>query len=137
MPSLSQRVRRLAVVEHGLRGGHARDRHAVRRAADVVESSHVEEGDRLRVAAVLAADAQLELRLRLAAGPGGEPDEPADAGLVDRLERAPVHDLALYVLVEEAALHVVAREAERRLREVVGAEREEVGHPGYAVGHEA
>src|SRR4051812_19100851 len=112
MPSLSQRVRRLAVLEHGLRGGHARYRHSVRRAADVVEPSHVEEGDRPRVAAVLAADAQLELRLRLPAGPGGEPDEPADARLVDRLERAAVHDLARDVLVEEAALHVVAREAE-------------------------
>src|SRR5689334_17653584 len=54
----------------GLRGRHPGDRHAVRRAAHVVEPRHVEERDRVRVAAVLAADAELEVRLLLAPGPG-------------------------------------------------------------------
>src|SRR5688572_18045880 len=109
-----------------LRCRHAGDRDAVGRAAHVVEARHVEEANRLRVSAVLAAYAELQVRLRLAARPGAEPHQPADAGLVDRLERAAVHDLRLDIAVEKAPLHIVAREAERRLGEVVGAEREEV-----------
>src|SRR3954452_18163837 len=125
------------LLERRLRCSHPRDRHAVGRTAHVVEPRHLEEPDRLRVAAVLAADAQLEVGVRLAAHPGGQAHEPADAELVDRLERAAVEDLLLHVRLEEAALGVVAREAQRRLREVVGAEREEVGMLGDAVGHEA
>ena len=49
----------------GLGRRDARDRHAERRAAHVVEPGGVEEADRVRVAAVLAADADLE------AGPRG------------------------------------------------------------------
>ena len=58
-----------AVADRRLGRGHARDRHAVGRAAHVVEPGHVEEVDRLGVAAVLAADAQLQVRLLLAARP--------------------------------------------------------------------
>ena len=98
----------------------------------------MEEGDRVGIAAVLAADAELQVRLGLAAHPRRQPHEPAHARLVDRLERAAVDDLAPPCSAfEEAALHVVAREAERRLGEVVGAEREEVGVLGDPVGHEA
>src|SRR5215204_6553306 len=103
----------------GLRGCDPRDRHAVRRAAHVVEARDVEEGDRRGIAPVLAADAELQVRLGLAPSPRAEPDQPAHARLVDGLERAAVDDLGLHVAVQEAALHVVAREAERRLREVV------------------
>src|SRR5829696_608708 len=120
-----------------LRRRHARDRHPVGRAAHVVEAAHLKERDRLRIASVFAADAELQVGLRLAAGPGCEPHEPADARSVDRLERAAVQDLGLDVAVEEAPLHVVAREPERCLREVVGSEREEVGVGGYPVRHEA
>ena len=48
-----------------LGGGEAGDRHAERRAAHVVEAGVVEQGDRLGVAAVLAAHAELELRVGL------------------------------------------------------------------------
>src|SRR5688500_11101351 len=77
----------------GLSRGHPRDGHAVRRAAHVVEPRHVEEVDRVRVPAVLAADAELQVGLVLASDPRREAHEPADAGLVDRLERAAVDDL--------------------------------------------
>src|SRR3954454_11968386 len=80
-----------SVRDGRLSGRHARDRHAVRRAAHVVEARHVEERDRIGVAPVLAADAQLQVRLRLAPRPGREPHQPADARLVERLERAAVH----------------------------------------------
>src|SRR4051812_20646572 len=96
-----------------LRGSHARHRHAERRAAHVVEPRHVEEVDRARIAPVLAADPELQVGLRLAPGPRRQPHEPADTRLVDRLERAAVDDLRLDVAVQELALHVVAREAER------------------------
>src|SRR5207247_1900199 len=98
---------------------------------------HVEEVDRVRVAAVLAADAEPQLGLGLAPGPGGQPHEPAYARLVDRVERAAVDDLLLDVLGEEATFHVVTREPERCLREVVRAEREEVGLTGDLVRGEA
>ena len=75
--------------------------------------------------------------LRLAAQPRAHPHQLADAGRVDRLERRAVDDLALEVGGEELRLDVVAREAERRLREVVRAEREEVGVVGDLVGQEA
>src|SRR5687767_398390 len=69
-------------LQRGLCAGNAGDRHAIRRAAHVVEPGHVEEGDRGGIAAVLAADAEPEVGLRLAAGPGPEPDEPSDSRLV-------------------------------------------------------
>src|SRR5947199_10539397 len=81
-------------AELSLRSGNARDRHAVGRATHVIKPCHVEERDRLRIAPVLAADPELEMRLRLAAGPRRQPHEPADPRLVDRLERAAVEDLA-------------------------------------------
>src|SRR5205823_3935485 len=84
------------------------DRHPERRAAHVVESRHLEELDRLGIAPVLAADPQLEIGLRLASGPRGQPDEPPHAEPVDRVEGAAVEDASLYVAVEEPALHVVA-----------------------------
>src|SRR5215210_6939849 len=92
-------------------GSDPGDRHAVGRAAHVVEPGHLEVSDRVGVAAVLAADPELELGLGLAADPGGQPHQPAHSEPVDRLERTAVEDPALHVAVEEAALDVVAREA--------------------------
>src|SRR5436190_19416591 len=113
-------------VERRLRGSEPRDRHPEGRAADVVQAGHVEERDRIGVAAVLAAYPELEPRVPLAADPCGQSHQPANAGLVDRLERAAVDDLLLEVSRQDPAFDVVAREAERALGQVVGAEREEV-----------
>src|SRR6184192_648983 len=128
---ISKTVASGAGRERRLGGRDARDRHAVRRAAHVVEPGQLEELDRLGIAAVLAADAELEVRLGLAAGPRRESDQPAHARAVDRLERAAVDDVLVHVAGEESPLAVVAREAERGLRQVIGAEREEVGHARY------
>src|SRR5919201_4819334 len=73
-------------VERRLRGGETGDRHPERGAADVVEADAVEELHRLRLAAVLAADAELEVRPGRAAGRDRLLHDRADAGLVDRLE---------------------------------------------------
>ncbi len=96
-----------------------------------------EEVDRVGVAAVLAADAELQAGLRLAPEPRAHPDHLSDAGRVERLERRAVEDLDVDVAREHAALDVVAAEAERRLGEVVGAEREEVGDACDPVGLQA
>ena len=47
--------------ERGLRGGEARDRHAVGRAGDVIEPDLLAEAHRGGIAAMLAADAELQL----------------------------------------------------------------------------
>ena len=119
-----------AVLGHRRPAGlEPRDGHAEGRARDVVQAGLLEEVDRLGVAAVLAADADPEPGPALAALPRGELHEPPDAVPVDGLERRHPEDAGLHVAREEGRLDVVAREAPRRLGEVVGAEREEVGRP--------
>src|SRR5262245_14504075 len=112
------------LAERGLGGGEARDRHAERRAGHVVELHLVAERDRGGIAAVLAADSDLELRLDLAAALDADPHELAYAVAVDGDERIDRHDPARHVGAEETR-SIVARNAEGRLREVVGAERKE------------
>jgi hypothetical protein len=57
-------------LELGLRGGEARDRHAIRRAGDVVEIAGAEKPDRIGIAAVLPADADLQFLVGAAAALG-------------------------------------------------------------------
>src|SRR5438270_11219384 len=110
------------VADHRLRRGQPGDGHAEGGARHVVEPDAVEEVDRLRVPAVLAAHAQLEI------GPGGPAprhgvvDQLTDAGLVDGLERVALEQAFLEVGGHHAALHVVAGEAEGHLGQIVGAE---------------
>src|SRR5215207_1311212 len=107
-------------VERRVRRREARDRHAEGRAGHVVEPQPVAERHGARLAAVLAADADLEVR------PGGatlrhrEADQLAHAGLVEHLERVVGEDAAVDVARQKAP-GVVAAQAERRLREVVRA----------------
>src|SRR4029453_12103378 len=113
-------------LERRLRRGEARQRDAVRGAGHVLQAELVAERDRGRLTAVLPADAHLDV-LHAAAALDRDAHEVADAALVDRLERVPLEHAVLEVARQELALRVVAREAERRLREVVRPEREEVG----------
>src|SRR4051794_19374785 len=84
-----------ARVECRVRAGEPRDRPPEGRAADVVQAGHVEERERIGVAAVLSTYPELEPRVPLAADPCGQSHQPPNAGLVDRLERAAVDDLLL------------------------------------------
>ena len=84
------------------------------------------ERHRAGLAAVLAADAHLQVLLHAAPALDRDPHQVADALLVDNLERVPLEDARLEVAREELALGVVPREAERRLGEVVRPERAEV-----------
>src|SRR4051812_38048192 len=104
----------LRFTERRLGGREAGDRHAEGRAAHVVHADLVAEVHAVGVAAVLAADADLQvlvvLRLpRLAALLDADVDELADAAHVDRLERIDRKDLLLEILADEA-LDVVAAE---------------------------
>src|SRR6476660_5741569 len=85
----------LPVPERRLRGGEAGDGDAVGRRGDVIEAPRLAEGDRGRVAAMLAANAELEAGLRRAAALGGERDQLADPFLVDRDERIAGEDTLL------------------------------------------
>src|SRR4051812_38486201 len=86
----------------------------------------MEEVDRLRVATVLAADADLQPGAGLAAFLGGDLHQPADPLAVEGLEGAHAEDAEVDVTAEERSLDVVAGEAPAHLGEVVGAEGEEL-----------
>src|SRR5690606_40773971 len=98
---------------------------AVRRGADVIETGRFAEGDTGRIAAVLAADAELDV------GPGrpaplrSERDQLADPINIEADERIPGIDALVDVRGEETA-GVVPRNAESCQGQVVGAEREEL-----------
>ena len=81
--------------------------------------------NRRRVAAVLAADSELQILPRLPPALHAHPDHFADALDVDRRERIPVENLAVLVYLQKLA-SVVARETEGELGEIVRAEREEL-----------
>ena len=83
-----------ALFDGGLRRGEPRDRHAERRAAHVVQPGAVAELDRLGVAAVLAADADLEVRPRACGrarrrSRSARPRRPGRASRTGRPARSP------------------------------------------------
>jgi Aldo/keto reductase family len=65
------------------------------------------------------------------------PDQFADARLIDTSEGRALDDAEVRVPRHDTALDVVAGEAEGGLRQVVGAEREELGVARDVAGHEA
>ena len=93
------------------------------------------ERDGRRVTAVLAADAEFEVRIRLATELAGHLHELADAVDVQVLERVVLVNLRIVVRAEELRC-VVTAEAEGHLRQVVRAEAEEVRLLGDLVGRE-
>src|SRR4029077_4608028 len=113
------------LAERRLRGGKPRDRHAERRARHVVEPDLVADRRGCRIAAVLAANAELERVARLAAAVRRDADQFADALAVERNERIGLENAFGGVGAEEAR-RIIARDAERGLRQVVGAEGEEL-----------
>ena len=80
----------------------------------------------IRVAAVFAADAELDVGPRFVALRHRHLHQLADAGLVDGGERILLDDLQFLVRPEEGA-GIVAAHAEAGLGQVVGAEAEEFG----------
>lgn len=79
---------------------------------------------------MLAADAHLQVGVGAPSAFEGHLDQLADALLVDGSEGVCRQDPFLEVHGQEAGLGVVAREAQRRLRQVVAADAEEAGEAG-------
>src|SRR5579859_108281 len=88
-------------VEGGLGRRQPGDRHAVGRAADIVEADAVAEGDRGGIATVLAADAQLHPRPRRPTALGAKAHQRPDAVRVDRDEGVLLEDALVDIGVEE------------------------------------
>src|SRR5258707_9321925 len=122
LPTLRRlRLPRRALAERGLGGGEACDGNAERRARDVIERNLVAERDGGGVAAVLAADPDLELRLRLPTALDADPHQFAHALAVAGDERMAPENPPRHVGAEKAR-SVVAADAEGGLGQVVGAE---------------
>ena len=108
---LSYRAGNLHFLYRSLRGSEAGDGHAERAAGDIVQADLVAELDGHGVAAVLAADAEVDVGVGLAAKLCRHGNELADADLVEAGERITLVDLLVVVRAEELA-GVVTREAE-------------------------
>src|SRR3546814_13136785 len=67
----------------------------------IVEAGIVAEAHRRRVAAMLAADAELDVLAHAAAALGGQLDQFADAGLIDGDEGIALADAGLEVILHE------------------------------------
>src|ERR1700687_5707801 len=93
----------VAALQFCLRRGQTRHRPGVRRAGNVVQPARSEEADRLRVAAVLAADSYFEVGVRRPSLVRSQLYELANAFLVDRLEGVPREDLLVHILRKEGA----------------------------------
>src|SRR5690606_22247503 len=95
-----------AVVDRGLCSGEAGDWHAVRRAGNVGKAELVAEGHGIRISTVLTADAELDVRLGLAAFFYGDLHELANTGGVERGEWVLRVDVVFLIAIEERA-HVI------------------------------
>src|SRR5690606_38886309 len=92
-----------------------------------------EEAQRLRIACMLTADADLEIGVRTLAALDGQRHQLAYALFVERHEGIELVEALALVGGEEGG-RVVARDAVGGLREVVGAEGEEVDARGDVPG---
>src|SRR5262249_17066781 len=100
----------LVALERRLGRGKLGDRHAIGRAGDIVQSHIGAEMDRGRIAAVLAADAELQVGARLAATLRSDLHQLADAFDVEADERILFDDTLPLIGLQEAT-GVVAAEA--------------------------
>ena len=95
----------LLVLNGSLRGGEAGDGDTERGAGHIVQTHAVAELHAGGVAAVLAADAEVQVRARRAAELAGHVHELTDAGLVELGERVVLVDLLVIVRVEDCLLY--------------------------------
>ena len=115
--------------------GKSRDRDAERRAGDVVQADVVAELDGRRIAAVLTADTAVKFGTGLTSKLDRHLHQLADADGIQTREGIGFVDLVRIVRGQELA-GIVTREAERHLRQVVGAEAEELRFLGNIVRRE-
>src|SRR5579862_2572701 len=108
--SRSHRLRTIRSTDRCLCRRQPCNWHAIRRARNVIHADAIAELDRIRIAAMFAADPDLKIRLGLAAQFHGLLDNDAHAFLVDGLERIGFKDLQLFVFLGKLRV-VVARHA--------------------------
>src|SRR6185503_17244660 len=96
------------------------------RAGDVVQADFVAELDGLWIAAMLAANTNLQSRTRAATLGHCALHQLSHACLIERSKRVLLEDASLHVRRKEV-VNVIARDAIRGLRQVVGSEAEELG----------
>src|SRR5579863_3336668 len=89
-----------------------------------------------RIAAMFAADAYFQLRTRLPPAFDSDSHQFAHAVAIDRGKRILLQN-PLRKIGGQNFVHIVAGEAKRGLREIVGAEREELGLFGDFISYEA
>src|ERR1019366_10196867 len=106
-----------------LRGGEASDQHPERTAGNVVQADACAELDRRRIAAVFAADTQLDVRPGAASLFARHLDQLTNTLLVELGKRILLQD-AQFEVRRKDLVDVVTREAEGGLREIVGTEAE-------------
>src|ERR1700712_992433 len=121
----SLRLARDALAEGSLRGGEPRDRNAIGRAGDIIQPALVAERHRGGIAAVFAANADLEARAGLASARHADLHQLADAVAIDRDEGIDLQN-SLGDIGAEESRGVVAADAVGGLSQIVGAEREEL-----------
>src|SRR5688572_8513487 len=95
-------------ADEGLGGGEAGDGNTEGRAGHIVEAHLLAEGDGGGIAAMLAANAELQLGTALAPALGGDPHELAHAFDIERNKRVNREDAAGGVFAQETGAIVTA-----------------------------
>ena len=96
-----------ALADRGLRGGETGDGHTEWAAGNIVQTDPVAELHAHGVAAVLAADAAVQLRTNLLALLHSHLHQGTDAGLIQLGEGVVLEDLGVVVGVQELACVVM------------------------------
>src|SRR6516165_9431577 len=112
--------------QSGLGCGEPGDRYPERRAGNIIETNRLAEADRRRVAAMLAANAELQPRTGRAPALGGDAYELSDPVDIECDKRVVLEDPEPLIGPGKAR-RVIARQAKDGLSEVVGAKAEELG----------
>src|SRR6202022_4587436 len=102
----------------------------------VIQSDLVAERDRSRIAAMLAANADFQIRAGLAPARDADLHQFTDAVAIDRNERIDFQDSLCDVGAEEPG-GIIAADAVGGLRQIVGAERKELRRLRDVAGHQA
>ena len=119
----TRRVSRSSVLNRCLRGGKSGYRYAEGRTRHIVQAHPETELNRGRVAAMLAADAELESRTGRAPQLRRHFHQLADADLIELGKGVGLVDIIIIIRPKEL-IRVVTREAEGHLGQVVGAHLE-------------
>ena len=113
----------------GLCGGKQCGGHTIGRTADIVQSYLMAKGDGGGIAAMLSANAIVQVFTGRAALFDCDLDQLSHAGLVDAYERIFV-EYAIVDVIRQKASCVITAQTKRSLRQVVGSKREEIGFFG-------